>query len=371
MLIVGGGVIGLLSAWELAASGCRVTVLEQGRAARESSWAGGGILSPLHPWRYPEAVTALAQWGQTRFRSVCATLAAATGIDPEWTAGGMWVLDPEDSAAALAWAKTWGYRIELQETDRFVVGALAPPSRAALWLPDTAQLRPPRFGKALRAYLPELGVACREHIRVTALRAEAGRVVGVSTTQGDFDADQVVLAAGAWSGDLARSLGLELGVRPVQGQMLLYRASPDLLDAIVLKDARYLIPRRDGRILIGSTLDECGFAKETTLAGREALHQAAVDLLPALAEVPIEHHWAGLRPGQSGSVPWIGAHPRMHGLWVNTGHFRNGLVLSLASARLLADRMLGREPILAPAAYAWRDEAHGPVNPGARIASRG
>lgn len=355
VLIVGGGAIGLLSAWELAQSGRRVTVLEQGRSARESSWAGGGILSPIHPWRYPEAVTALAAWGQARFRSVCEELARETGIDAEWTGGGMWVLDPEDPLLAQAWARRWGYLLERVEPERFPVGSMTSPVRTALWLPEVAQLRTPRFGKALRAYLPTLGVDCREETPVTALRAEAGRIRGVDTPQGVFAADQVVLAAGAWSGALARSLGLALDVRPVQGQMLLYRADPGLLDAVMLRGDRYLIPRRDGRILIGSTLDERGFDKQTTEEGREALHRAAAAMLPALADAPIEHHWAGLRPGQTGSVPWIGAHPRIRGLWVNTGHFRNGVVLSLASARLLADLMLERAPILAPEAYAWRD----------------
>ena len=355
VLIVGGGAIGLLSAWELAVSGLKVTVLERRRAARESSWAGGGILSPLNPWRYPEAVTALAAWGQPRFRIVCETLSQATGIDPEWTAGGMLVLDPEDEASARTWAKRWNCPMESLEPDEFRkrYHQLTPPSRLALWLPGVAQLRTPRFGKALRSHLPALGVECRENTRVTAIRTQAERIRGVETTQGRIDAEHIVLAAGAWSGALAQSLGLKLEVRPVQGQMLLYHGAPGLLSPIVLQGDRYLIPRRDGRILIGSTLDNHGFDKKTTREAREDLHRSALNILPDLERLPIEHQWAGLRPGQSGSIPWIGEHPRLRGLWVNTGHFRNGLVLSLASARLLADLLQKRTPILPAEPYAW------------------
>ena len=355
-LIIGGGIMGLLTARELAGQGASVNLLDKSGAARESSWAGGGILSPLNPWRYPDAVTALAAWGQPRFQGMCASLAESTGIDPQWMPCGMLSLDPRDETKARNWARRWGYSldtlnpVESQDAHREV----RPPERQALYLPQTAQVRTPRFGKALRALMPKLGVRCLENVRVTVIRAENGHALGVETTQGRMNAGQVILAAGAWSAELAQSLCLRLGIRPIGGQMLLYKAPRGLLRSIVLCDDRYLIPRRDGRILIGSTLEETGFDKHTTATARTALRNAAVHMLPALQDHPIEHHWAGLRPGQSGSIPWIGEHPRIQGLWINSGHFRNGVVLSLGSARLLADLILGLDPILPPKPYAWR-----------------
>jgi glycine oxidase len=177
-------------------------------------------------------------------------------------------------------------------------------------------------------------------------------VHGLMTEQGEFKAERVVIAGGAWSALLLEATGVTLPIRPVRGQMILYRAEPDVVQRIVLSRDRYVIPRRDGRILVGSTLEEVGFDKSTTRAAMQELESEATRLIPALANYPIEHHWAGLRPGSPHGIPYIMQHPRIEGLFINTGHFRNGVVLGLASARLLADILLQRQPILDPAPYA-------------------
>jgi glycine oxidase len=119
----------------------------------------------------------------------------------------------------------------------------------------------------------------------------------------------------------------------------------------VLMDGRYVIPRNDGRILAGSTLEEAGYDKTTTAEARESLYDSALRIIPALAECPVEHHWAGLRPGSPDGIPFIGAVPGIGGLHVNAGHYRNGLVLAPASTRLLVDQLLGRTPIVDPEPY--------------------
>jgi len=182
-------------------------------------------------------------------------------------------------------------------------------------------------------------------------------VHGVLTEQGEINAERVVIAGGAWSALLLESVGMNLPVKPVRGQMILYRAEPGVVQRIVLSRDRYVIPRRDGRILVGSTLEDVGFDKGTTRAAMQELEAEAIRLIPALANYRIEHHWAGLRPGSPQGIPYILQHPRMAGLFVNTGHFRNGVVLGPASARLLVDIMLKREPILDPVPYMpddWR-----------------
>ena len=133
--------------------------------------------------------------------------------------------------------------------------------------------------------------------------------------------------------------------------MLLFRGPVGLVRRIVLSRDRYVIPRRDGRVLVGSTLEHVEFDKSTTPAARAELHREALRLIPALADCAVEHHWAGLRPGSPIGVPFVGEHPRIQGLYVNAGHYRNGVVLGPASARLLADQMLGRTPALDPAPY--------------------
>ena len=148
---------------------------------------------------------------------------------------------------------------------------------------------------------------------------------------------------------------MQLPVKPVRGQMILYRAEPGVVQRIVLSQDRYVIPRRDGRILVGSTVEDVGFEKATTRAAMQELEAEARRIIPALANYPIEHHWAGLRPGSPHDIPYIMQHPRISGLFVNTGHFRNGVVLGPASARLLADILLQREPILDPLLYRSQD----------------
>lgn len=164
--------------------------------------------------------------------------------------------------------------------------------------------------------------------------------------------DKVLLAAGAWSGELLKPLGLELPVVPVKGQMILYKCAADFLPRMVLAKGRYAIPRRDGHILIGSTLEHSGFDKTPTDEAQESLRASAAELLPELADMQPVAHWAGLRPGSPEGIPYIGPVPGFDGLWLNTGHYRNGLVLAPASCRLLADLMSGREPIIDPAPYA-------------------
>ena len=154
----------------------------------------------------------------------------------------------------------------------------------------------------------------------------------------------MIVAGGAWSRQILGELGRCVEVEPVRGQMLLVETPPGWLTRIVLTDRCYLIPRKDGRVLIGSTMERVGFDQSTTAQARRELLQAAIDLVPGLAAFPVVNHWAGLRPGSPQGVPYIGEHPDVRGLYISAGHFRNGVATGPASARLLADLILGREP---------------------------
>lgn len=359
VLIVGGGAIGLLTALELAEQE-RVVLIERQRVGRESSWAGGGIVSPLYPWRYSDAVTALAHWSQDFYPPLGQALLRQTGIDPEVHRTGLYWLDLDDEAQALAWAA--GRKRPISRVSIDLVKAAVPPLAAgystAIHMADVANVRNPRLTRALREALLQLpNVTLREDCAVDGFIQEGGRVVGVRTSQGEVRADRVVLCAGAWSGELLATLGLDLPVEPVKGQMILFKCAEDFLPSMVLAKGRYAIPRRDGHILVGSTLEHEGFDKTPTEAALESLRVSAIEMLPALAEAEVVGHWAGLRPGSPDGIPFIGPVPGFDGLWLNCGHYRNGLVLAPASCRLLTDLMLGREPIVDPAPYA----------PGARL----
>lgn len=353
VIIVGGGIIGLLTARELTQAGANVTLLEMGEIGKESSWAGGGILSPLYPWRYEDAVTALARWSQRIYPSLCAQLFAETNVDPEFEPSGLLILDPEEQEEATAWAAQQHLTTERIGLDRreTLAPGLAPNLDHTLWFPDIGQIRNPRLIRAVRLSI-ESSVVLRTHEPVLELRQEGGKILGLRTAKSRLDADQVIVCTGAWTAPLLGALGQTPETRPVRGQMLLFDGNPGLLGPVCLLRDHYLIPRRDGHILAGSTLEETGFEKETTAEAKEALYGFAVELFPPLRRLPIEHHWAGLRPGSPKGIPYIGPYPGIEGLYVNAGHFRNGLVTAPASARLMADLVLGREPIIEPAPYA-------------------
>jgi len=355
-LIVGGGLVGLLTARALHARGLDVIVVERGRPAHEASWAGGGILSPLYPWRFPDAVTALALASAPAWPALARTLRARSGVDPEHRPGGMLVIDDDDPAEVSAWAERHGVR--LLPLDRATVadrepGLVVPPGYPWL-LRDVASIRSPRLLRAASGAVRADGIDLREGVAARAVVTAGQRAIGVETDAGRIMADTIVICAGAWSGPLLAGLGVEPpGIRPVRGQMLAFNAGRDRLGHVVLTRGRYLIPRRDGVVLAGSTLEEAGFDDATTPEVRTQLLAFARGLMPELADAPLAGHWAGLRPGSDDGVPTIAPHPAVTGLWTNVGHHRNGIVTAPASADLLADLVSGAEPALDPAPYAW------------------
>jgi glycine oxidase len=231
--------------------------------------------------------------------------------------------------------------------------AAAPTFSDALWLPYVSNIRNPRLLRALKAsLLQHPGFCLLENTGVKALTAGANRMARVACADGtELVADKVVVCAGAWSAHLLSDGESVLPVEPVRGQMLLFEARRDLINSIILKDGKYLIPRLDGHILAGSTTESAGFDKSTTAEALELLLSHAHDMVPALRSVPVIQQWAGLRPGSPGGLPFIGKLPGWNNLYVNAGHYRNGLVLAPASARLMADLLLRREPIVDPLPY--------------------
>ena len=328
-LIIGAGVAGLATAQNLLLQGAAVTLLERGLAGNESSWAGGGILSPLCPWDYTDAVTQLTSFGANLFPKWSADLHKETGVNPEYKISGMKVLSPFNNSLARSWCDKNFVVLEEQEN--------------ALFMPNIAQVRNPRLIQALRKHIEMLGGKIIEGCEVQEISTKDDRVQSVVTSRGSYHADRYIVCAGAWSKQVLGQYALQIDIKPIRGQMLLFKFDQPPMQHILLQDGMYLIPRQDGHLLIGSTLEDVGFDKSTTLEARNSLMLRAQLLLPELGAMPLVQHWSGLRPGSPHNIPMIGRHPQLDNLYINSGHFRYGVTMAPASAAILMNELLGVE----------------------------
>jgi glycine oxidase len=361
VVVIGAGIVGLLTALRLKQQGVDVTVLEKGKLASEASWAGAGILCPIHPWLYPDSFSALINASLDLYPDLEVELESETGHDMQRIRSGLLIPCFADDAiqhqdAAAKWSAKFGWdmqRLDHQQAQE-IEPTLSPHVQEALLWEDVYQVRNPELLKATMLYLQKLDVPMREHCEATALlEDEQGRVSGVQTRQGEsFAADAVLLAAGSWSAELAEQSGFALPVHPVKGQIVLLKTRPNTLKHIVKHDDAYFVPRRDGRILLGASMENVGFVRGTTKQVLQSLLDAANRLLPGLKGAEIEHQWMGFRPGSPDGLPFLGAVPAKQGLWVATGHYRNGVALAPITAQLMADWMLGAPPKLDMQAFA-------------------
>ena len=353
-VVVGGGIIGLMTARELANAGVKVLLVERGEIGRESSWAGGGILFPLDLWQISQSMIEMIFWSQKHYPRLSEELRSSTGIDPELINSGMLILDDREFGPALEWRRHHDYPIEMLRKSDVLTRCPLLGKRAfesALWLRDVLQVRNPRLLKALENHLRAAGVAIRTRSTVTKITVRQGTVHGIEVGKERIASGAVIVATGAWSSTVIAPTLTSINIYPIRGQMLLLRGPVGLVKPIISGQGHYIIPRKDGRILVGSTLENVGFDKTTTAHAFDELKAAAVTLVPKLIDCEIERHWAGLRPGSKDGIPIISDVPGVRGLFINAGHFRNGLLLAPGSAKLMSDIVLGYVPTLNPAPF--------------------
>ncbi len=346
VIIIGAGIVGLCSARALAGRGYQVEVLDASGHRAGASWAGGGILSPLFPWRHPAAITDLCRSAAEEYRALASEIAAMGGPDPEVRVPGMLVFAADEYERAADWARREGMALDKVRASRVEPGLT---DTDALWMPAVGVVRIPRLLVGMRSLLDESGVAVRRE-PVTGLEPVSGGW-RLRTGTGVRDARRMLVAAGAWSSALLRPLGLDWPLMPVKGEMLRYPPLASSPGRILLGPEGYLVPRADGSLLAGSTLREQDDDPRPTEAAARALRQAAEALWPPLrAQEPVLQ-WAGIRPGTRREAPLIGPVPDHDGLYVATGHYRNGLTAAPMTARLIAAQMAGDMPPLDPAPF--------------------
>lgn len=347
ILIIGGGVTGLTTAWFLTNSGADVTVVDRQRTGREASWAGAGMLPPgnLNTAATPEA--RLRALSHSLWDELSAELYDITGIDTGYRRCGsieLFANADHQSESLQQWtAEQLSYETlngtELQQ--RFP--QIDRHHQNAAWLPEFGQVRNPRQLKALRSACERRGVQILEHIEDVRLQDNGSGLVRVDSDSHSLSAGRICVTAGAWSRRLLNDVRVELPVQPVRGQILQLKTSRPLLDHVVELGRRYFVPRSDGLMLIGSTEEYAGFAKQNTVDGIAQLLSFATSILPDLSRAEIARMWAGLRPGSPDELPYLGRVPGFENLFVGAGHFRSGLQMSPGTGLILSRLLLDQD----------------------------
>jgi glycine oxidase len=350
--VAGGGAIGLAVAWRAAQRGLRVTVLERDAPGSGASSVAAGMLAPVteaSPLERPLLELGLAS--AAAYPAFAAELRDASGIDPGYIeCGSLLVARDTDEAEALE------RELEVRETLGLEVGrlrpsqarrrepALAPSIRLALEIPSDHAIDPRALTAALAEACRRRGVELRAGAEVGAIEVGSDRVVGARLANGELvPAGQVVVAAGAWSGaiggipDPAR-----VAVRPVKGQILRLHdpAGPGLLNGVLRMGGGYIVPRGDGRYVLGATMEERGFDTTVTAGAAFELLREAVELVPGIGELVLDELSAGLRPTTADNLPVLGP-GALGGLHWATGHYRNGILLTPVTAEIVAGALAG------------------------------
>ncbi len=353
--IIGGGVIGLSIAHSLARRGVSdVLIIEKNSAGREASWAAGGILAPQIEANRADDFFRLACASRDMYRQFAADLATQTDTDIELdTTGTMYVafdkVGESELRGRMEWQRNEGLSVEwLSREDALKLEpALSPNVRCALRFPNDYQVENRKLMAALKLATQRSGVRLIEHCAAIQIQVEAGRVVGIETTSGLLKSRTVVVAAGAWSSlvTLRPPARAEIPIEPIRGQMVCFNA-PQVPRHLIYSSRGYLVPRRDGRMLAGSTSEAVGFEKHVTQAAVDAIKSMAFEIAPSLESFPIIDSWAGLRPRAADDLPVLGAADGIEDLFYATGHYRNGILLAPITGELMARAILGeRDPI--------------------------
>jgi glycine oxidase len=370
-LIIGGGVIGLSLAYELARAGQQVRVVDRIQPGREASWAAAGILPPPRTTD-TDPLERLAALSCRLHPDWAARLRAETTIDNGYRrCGALYLADEsligELTTAAMQWRRG-GVTIEELSADAAVrleptlrSAAKAGRLRAGLLVPDEVQIRSPWNMHALEAACVACGVEISVDTEVEDFEIAGDRIRAARTRHGPLVAETFCVTSGAWSGGLLGKLGVRIGIKPIRGQIMLLKMAEPILQRVVYAGPHYFVPREDGRLLVGSTLEDVGFDHRVTSDAVRELLDFAISWVPELRSAEMERCWAGLRPASADGRPYMGRVPGLENAFVAAGHYRSGLILAPATAVLMSQLIRGQQPEfdLSPFAVESRGEGRG------------
>lgn len=351
--IVGGGAIGCSIAWRLAQGGMRVALIERGEPGREASWAAGGILGPLAETDAADEFYALAAASRAMYPAFAGELREATGIDIEYRTEGTLHLaltreDEEELDRRWRWQHEAGLNVKRLQRDSVLKlePALSPALRWALNFPDDHQVNSRRLAEALPIAARRAGVTLLTYTEAAGLLFDGDRVCGVQLAGGELRARLAIVAAGSWSTRIAPARNFQ--IEPVRGQMAAISMPDPPISHVVYSGQAYLVPRRDGYVIAGSTTERVGYDKRATEEGIASIVKRSCEIAPALAKQKLLEVWAGLRPKLRSGLrreewPVLGPDTQISGLIHATGHYRNGILLTPVTARAISELALRGE----------------------------
>jgi glycine oxidase len=355
VVVIGGGVIGLTIARALALRGVRdVCLIERARLGTEASFAAAGMLLPQVEAATKDDFFTLACRSRDLYASFAGALHEETGIDVELDTTGTLYLalnstDQEEIEKGYYFQSRAGLSIELLTASeaRALEPCISESTTGALLFPQDIQVENRRLLSALANSVSNLGVNVLTGTNVDSLIIDRKRVNGVQTTGGAITCSTVVVAAGTWSNFIKHT---SCSIEPVRGQMVCLEARPQLTRHVIFSRRGYLVPRRDGRLLAGSTSENAGFDKSVTAGGINKILQNANEISPAISNLPIVDTWAGLRPRAPDGLPVLGPCVEIDGLFYATGHYRNGILLAPITGELISEAIVKgvASPLLAP-----------------------
>ena len=360
-LIVGGGVVGLSLAWELSDFGSDVCIVDRASSGRAASWVGTGIFPPPQSGAKQDPLEQLRTISHPLHVEWSRRLRADTGIDNELRkCGGIYFARRKGEATALRVSMQQraddGVDVEPLTIEQLTVlepalASIADEVKVAYLLRDEYQIRSPRHLKALIAACEKRGVEIRSDVDVFELTTNGASILHAQSNRGQLEAKQFVLCGGSWTSKLLERLGGSLPVEPWRGQLILWKTPTPVVTHVVNEGFRYLVPRLDGHLIVGATVEDVGFDSRTTEDAIDELREYSCQLVPALRNETVKQTWAGLRPKTPDGIPFMGRVPGYTNLSVATGHYRSGLHLSPATAVFMRQLLLDDKTDIDPAVF--------------------